>query len=156
YHRKTGIPLWQSGNQRVASTAKDTWVLGIGPFEQGTIHSATHFAGDEIRLNQLNQLTRSGKMPSEKIWVAQGIQFNSPESIAWRDRQQQVRLAQMPDRPKDASVKGDSPTGRMSGDGAPSGSAPFGTSSLPLTDAAGWPLLPRGSIQGIRPAENLD
>ncbi|MCE9555859.1 MAG: hypothetical protein K8T91_21125 [Planctomycetes bacterium] len=115
YHRQSGIPLWQSGNSRVASTVKDTWVLGIGPFEQGTIHASTKFAGDEIRLNQLNRLSRSGKLPPEKIWVAQGIQFNTAETVAARTQQdRETRLAQQPPKPSDAPAAKDAPAAPLS------------------------------------------
>ena len=145
YHRQSGIPLWQSGNSRVASTVKDTWVLGIGPFEQGTIHASTRFAGDEIRLNQLNRLSRSGKIPAEKIWVAQGIQFNSAETVAWRAEQdKQTRLAQQPPKPADAPATKD-PAG---GQPAPAPQSPPGTTPAMDYNPAAYP---RGTIQGIQP-----
>jgi len=148
YHRETGMPLWQSGNSRVASTAKDTWILGIGPFEQGTIHSSTQFAGDEIRLNQLNRLSRTGKMPPEKVWVAQGIQFNTTETIAARAQQErETRLAQQPDRPSDPAAA------EASGGAAPVAPATGTESAWPAnlglgTDRSAYP---RGIIQGVQP-----
>jgi len=50
YHRESGAPVWQSGIVVNRSTAKDTWVLGAGPFQQGTIHRGMEFAGSKIRL----------------------------------------------------------------------------------------------------------
>ncbi len=48
YNRKTGQPAWQSGVVQCASNAKDTWVLGAGPFQQGTIRKGTEFAGGPL------------------------------------------------------------------------------------------------------------
>jgi hypothetical protein len=38
YDRQTRAPVWQSGVDRSISTARDTWVLGVGPFQNGSIH----------------------------------------------------------------------------------------------------------------------
>ena len=44
-----GRPVWQSGNRKVASSAKDTWLLGTGPFQRGNIYDGTSFAGEKIK-----------------------------------------------------------------------------------------------------------
>jgi regulator of extracellular matrix RemA (YlzA/DUF370 family) len=53
YKRETREPVWQSGIAQSSSNAKDTWVLGIGPFQRGSIHSDTKFAGDDIAATDL-------------------------------------------------------------------------------------------------------
>ncbi len=45
YKRVTREPYWQSGISRASSTARDTWFLGIGPWQEGTIYEGTRFAG---------------------------------------------------------------------------------------------------------------
>jgi hypothetical protein len=45
YNRETGAAAWQSGVFPVATNAKDSWILGMGPFQKGTIYSGTRFAG---------------------------------------------------------------------------------------------------------------
>jgi len=50
YNQHTGRPVWQSGVIPVESKAKDLWVLGAGPFQQGTIYDGTNFAGDRINI----------------------------------------------------------------------------------------------------------
>jgi len=50
YNRITGKPVWQSGVVQATSTAKDTWVLGIGPIMRGTIREGTEFAGAPLGL----------------------------------------------------------------------------------------------------------
>jgi hypothetical protein len=48
YNRTTGQPVWQSGVVQAMSTAKDTWLLGAGPFQNGTIRKNTQFAGEPL------------------------------------------------------------------------------------------------------------
>jgi hypothetical protein len=50
YNRQTGRPVWQSGVVHSVSTAKDTWVFGLGPFQRGTIRDGTEFAGHPLEL----------------------------------------------------------------------------------------------------------
>ncbi len=49
YHRATGQPVWQSGLTNVATHARDRWVMGAGPFQDGRIHDRVEFAGEKIR-----------------------------------------------------------------------------------------------------------
>ncbi len=46
YVKKSHEPYWQSGIARSTSTSRDTWFLGIGPWQAGTIYEGTRFAGD--------------------------------------------------------------------------------------------------------------
>lgn len=48
YDRETRQAVWQSGLIRANSTARDTWVLGVGPFRQGTIRRELKFADGRI------------------------------------------------------------------------------------------------------------
>jgi hypothetical protein len=48
YNRLTGRPVWQSGVVEAASTAKDAWLLGAGPFQYGSIREHTEFAGGSL------------------------------------------------------------------------------------------------------------
>lgn len=48
YNRVTGKPVWQSGVVEAQSTSRDTWVLGAGPFQWGTIRKGAEFAGEPI------------------------------------------------------------------------------------------------------------
>lgn len=58
YKRDTREPYWQSGIARSSSTSRDTWFLGIGPWQQGTIYEGTRFAGNR---------TRYLGLPTEKV-----------------------------------------------------------------------------------------
>jgi hypothetical protein len=49
YTRETHEPVWQSGIAQAGSNARDTWFLGIGPWQYGTIYRGTRFAGKRIK-----------------------------------------------------------------------------------------------------------
>jgi uncharacterized membrane protein YgcG len=50
YNRRTREPVWQAGISQATSNAKDTWVLGVGPFQQGTIYRGSLFAGTKLQM----------------------------------------------------------------------------------------------------------
>ena len=50
YDRETRQPIWQSGVKHSMATARDTWVLGVGPFQGGTIREQTKLAGSKLTL----------------------------------------------------------------------------------------------------------
>ncbi len=49
YDRETREPLWQSGIAQAGSSARDTWILGVGPLQYGNIYKGTRFAGKRLR-----------------------------------------------------------------------------------------------------------
>lgn len=48
YDRETREPVWQSGLAKAESTSSNTWILGAGPFQRGSIHEGVRFAGRKI------------------------------------------------------------------------------------------------------------
>ncbi len=48
YWRDTGLPVWQSGTEHVASDSRSRWFFGAGPFQNGPIHDRTEFAGSRL------------------------------------------------------------------------------------------------------------
>jgi len=50
YNRRTREPVWQAGISQATSNANDTWVLGVGPFQQGTIYRGSLFAGTKLQV----------------------------------------------------------------------------------------------------------
>lgn len=71
YQKETGTPIWQSGAYPVASSAKDMWILGTGPWQRGTIYTGTQFAG--TRLNPYGKqgddsVARSANVTSEQVF----------------------------------------------------------------------------------------
>ena len=49
YDRETKVAVWQSGLQKSESSSTNTWVMGAGPFQKGSIHEGFRFAGRNIR-----------------------------------------------------------------------------------------------------------
>ena len=48
YDRKTRMPIWQSGVHSSTATARDTWVMGVGPFQGGSVREQTRLAGSQF------------------------------------------------------------------------------------------------------------
>ncbi|GIW95867.1 MAG: hypothetical protein KatS3mg110_3908 [Pirellulaceae bacterium] len=48
YDRKTREAIWQSGTSIALSDAKNSWLLGIGPFQTGSIYPSPRFAGERL------------------------------------------------------------------------------------------------------------
>ncbi len=48
YDRVTHEAVWQSGIEQANSNARDTWFLGIGPIQQGSIYKSARFAGRKM------------------------------------------------------------------------------------------------------------
>lgn len=48
YDRETREPIWQSGIAKAESTSSNTWFLGAGPFQKGTIYQGMRFAGQDL------------------------------------------------------------------------------------------------------------
>ncbi len=49
YDRESREPVWQSGVTQAGSNARDTWILGVGPLQYGSIYPGTRFAGRRLR-----------------------------------------------------------------------------------------------------------
>jgi hypothetical protein len=62
YRRDTGEPVWQSGIAKNESTARNTWVLGAGPFRRGTIY-------DKSKTKEQRTKQR-GEVPDEGVMMA--------------------------------------------------------------------------------------
>jgi hypothetical protein len=74
YERATGVPVWQSGTDAVASRARDLWVFGTGPFQKGSIYDGPKFAGEELRVPLIGRSKDNKKPP---VRVARERVFNS-------------------------------------------------------------------------------
>ncbi len=65
YDRVTMEPYWQSGIAQAGSNARDSWLLGIGPFQSGTIYASPRFAGRRL----MNVLGGPRKVEPEPVIV---------------------------------------------------------------------------------------
>lgn len=93
YNRDTGQPIWQSGVVMKSSTAKDTWVLGAGPYPVGTLYSGTKANGQVIQVpydEALPEAQRNTKLVS----VTQAAAWQEDPAILQAQAQQaQAELA---------------------------------------------------------------
>jgi hypothetical protein len=49
YNQITGQAVWQSGATPITADARDTWVLGTGPFQRGSIYNGHSFMGQRVK-----------------------------------------------------------------------------------------------------------
>lgn len=59
YHRESRQPLWQSGISNSIATSQNTWVLGVGPFQGGSIRDSSKLARNEAKSGA--RYVRNGK-----------------------------------------------------------------------------------------------
>ncbi|MCP4786874.1 MAG: hypothetical protein GY903_02645 [Fuerstiella sp.] len=77
YHRETGTPVWQSGSAISKSDAKDTWVMGAGPLQRGSIYDNVRFADLKIPLFRSRRQKRLDARPTP-LTMADSHQFTHP------------------------------------------------------------------------------
>lgn len=77
YHRESGTPVWQSGTAISKSDSKDTWILGAGPLQRGSIYNGARFAGFRIKTPGLLRRKKSPEAP-KPLTIADSHQFVHP------------------------------------------------------------------------------
>lgn len=86
YDRMSGRPVWQSGNRKLASKAKDIWVMGAGPFQSGTIYNGTAFAGEKLDVPLVGKDDPPGTPGSDKMSVGREKVFLTPMPQVAQDK----------------------------------------------------------------------
>jgi len=136
YHARSGEPVWQSGITRARTTSQDVWLFGAGPFQQGSIHGKTRFAGNDIRLpgrKRDEEIAGGPPVPIEHEFHFQGIGAlaGPPE-----------RMAQQPTAPgqSPSPAPAEKPTSPPANTGQPSNiGPPTNTEMRPLPPTQGLP-----------------
>jgi hypothetical protein len=77
YERESGQPVWQSGEEHVASHARDRWLFGAGPWQDGEIHDEPAFAGRAI--HKRNSKAASDAAPQDPAALAGMVDFSKPK-----------------------------------------------------------------------------
>jgi len=88
YHRETRQPVWQSGTSIARSDSNDTWLLGAGPFQRGSIYKGTHFAGSKIRVPLLSSRDQTAEHPPTPYFDEAHFHSPTPE-----EKRSEVELA---------------------------------------------------------------
>jgi hypothetical protein len=110
YHRETRQPLWQSGISKSIATSQNTWVLGVGPFQSGSIRdssqlarkeakSGAHYARNGRDVNNRPPVNYSAEMRFDNGWPLNG----RPIPIARPPDTEPPAVATNPDLPPLAS-----------------------------------------------------
>ena len=81
YHRESGAPVWQSGIAHQESSSNDVWILGAGPFQRGTIHEGTAFAGKTLGSDDSGADTSQARAGESTVQLAEQKTFNAPERL---------------------------------------------------------------------------
>jgi len=74
YERESGQPLWQSGEEHVASHARDRWLFGAGPWQDGEIHDEPEFAGRAIH----KRGSKAEAMPQDPAAIVGVVDLSKP------------------------------------------------------------------------------
>ncbi len=63
YERETRTPIWQSGISQSIATSRNTWIVGVGPFQGGSIRDGVHLAKGQSRSGS----SRPGSSPAQNF-----------------------------------------------------------------------------------------
>lgn len=77
YHRESREPVWQSGLAVARSKAKDTYILGAGPFQKGEIYDGLQFNDDDLRSTLIPDFDGHGKA----IALSEPHVYNEPSDF---------------------------------------------------------------------------
>jgi hypothetical protein len=83
YDRETRQAIWQSGISKSIATSRNTWVMGVGPFQGGSIRESSELARQEAKagagyvrnrtdVNQRPPVSYSAEMRYENGWPLNG------------------------------------------------------------------------------------
>jgi hypothetical protein len=78
FDAETNRPVWQSGMSVANSNARDWWVFGVGPFQNGTIYDRTRFAGSRFKLPLVGSAGDGGRR--QAISLDEEYVFTTPEA----------------------------------------------------------------------------
>jgi hypothetical protein len=79
YERESGQPVWQSGEEHVASHARDRWLFGAGPWQDGEIHDEPAFAGRAIHKRTAKAV--SDAAPQDPAALAGVVDLSKPKAF---------------------------------------------------------------------------
>ncbi len=134
YDRMSGRPVWQSGNRKLSSKAKDFWVMGAGPFQSGTIYNGTSLAGEKLDVPLVGKDEPPGTPGADKMSVGREKVFLSPMP--------QVAQQQGPSKVESAGYLSPVPSGSASAAPISAPGTPAAPAEATAPKAAYTPPLP--------------
>jgi hypothetical protein len=81
YHRETRAPVWQSGIAQARSKSKNTWIFGAGPFQRGTVHQGTEFAGEDLKIPLIGDGAKGTRPDPLTLYNREVLFLQSPEEV---------------------------------------------------------------------------
>jgi hypothetical protein len=77
FNRTTGQPVWQSGTVQADATARDTWVLGAGPFRRGTLDTGLDLGLMHVTIPLLSGVEEETE-PTPWLGAVQAASWSEP------------------------------------------------------------------------------
>lgn len=127
YHRETRQPLWQSGISKSIATSQSTWVLGVGPFQGGSVRDSSQLARNEAKtgaryvrdgrdVNNRPPVSYSAEMRFDNGWPLNGhpIPIAQPPST-WPNMSPDTSPPMVATNPDLPPVTSDRPTSDQNG-----------------------------------------
>ena len=148
YNQKTGQPIWQSGVFPIVANAKDTWILGTGPFQRGSIYDGTRFAGSRLLWGKRN---RGAPEPQHEIpLTAEAVFEERPELVK---REFPVMAAAKPNPPAPGAPAPNTAAGATNGLGGGANPAQTPAATPPNATSGSQDGLPAGRVVRLPPLE---
>ena len=98
YDAATGSAIWQSGIATAQSNGRETWFLGIGPFQSGTIYEKPRLFGNRLRVPLLGARDRA--TTQQQVTLQRPYDFGRTQLASDPDRGRQIT-----DRPSDNTAR---------------------------------------------------
>jgi len=113
YDRETRQAVWQSGLSESTATARDTYVLGVGPFQGGSIRERTRLVGSELldfsRDGQHNHALPAYERPPVDYSASTTFQSGWPSLGSGASAGQMIASSEPDPDPSIAQVSSESP-----------------------------------------------
>lgn len=100
YNQVTGQAVWQSGTYPIMADSRDTWILGTGPYQRGSIYAGTNFAGQRMGLFGRKSEPRQS---APGLSVTAASEFREDEELLASKLKARAELADKGKEAKDSS-----------------------------------------------------
>lgn len=137
YHRETREPLWQSGISKSIATSRNTWIMGVGPFQGGSIRDSSAVARQEAKAGAKYARNSNKNQQRPPVNFSAAMEFDNGWPLNGRPRPL-PKPANIASRPEEAGPAGEpaGPSSVYQVAPADQGAAP------PATGPAADPLSP--------------
>ncbi len=124
YRAEDREAVWQSGVAKSTSTSRDTWVLGAGPFQKGTIYRDKTFGG----LHRLaNIWAAEKKVDTQPEYLSAGVfpSFQSASELSADSEESRISANSMQETTQEQAVETEPPTNEPPTNESPASESPL-------------------------------